>query len=306
MPGEVAELTEVQDPSTLDDAKLEEAIAAATKEVEGEADTGEKSDKAAEEKVEVKPEAEGKKEGDPADKGKEPTEEEKIAKQKADKEAFIARQKEEKDRLEKEIQANANRIGEMRKRAAQLRDEAKDATDTVEAIEKMDSARTLEAMAKETEDDGTIAITRQAVTSIHPEFDTLMPEMQDIVRGHLTALGKPEGDVSAIVGEFAKNPYAIPPAVLSNLAEAAKARLEAKTAKADLVKAREEIGSLKKKGDDAFKKVAKAADNPSILSGKTAGTRTGKPDMSDLSAVQIAQLSNEQLDALLAEQLKNE
>lgn len=295
---------EAQDTSAIDDSKLSEALSSLTEEEsavektdESGKEKGEEEKKAAEEKKPAEEAAAGK---------KEPTEEERLAKQKTDKEAFIAKQKEEKDRLERDIQANANRIGELRKRAAELRREASESTDTVETIEKMDSARQIEREARETEDRGKIAVNRQAVTSIHPEFETLIPKMQDVIRTHLTALGKPDGDIQAIVEDFAKNPYAVPPAILSNLAEAAKARTEADTLRADLAKAREENKSLKEKGDDALKKISKAADSPSILSGKAAGTKTGAASASDVSADQIADLSEEQLDALLAEAKEKE
>lgn len=293
---------EVQDTSALDDAKVDEMLSTLAKDETAE-DTDESEKPAVEE---AKPEVVAKKEDSESAAAKEPTEEEKLAKQKIDKEAFIAKQKAEKDRLEAEIQANANRIGELRKHAAELRRQASESTDTVDAIEKVESAREIERHAKETEERSAVAVNRQAVNAIHPEFDTLMPEMQEVIRTHLTALGKPEGDIQAIVGDFAKNPYAVPPAILSNLAEAAKARIEAKTLKADLAKLREENDALKKKGDVALKKVAKAADSPSILSGKAAGTKTAASSLADISADQITELSDDQLNALLAEQKEKE
>lgn len=290
---------EVQDTSALDDAKLDEAISAAAKE---EADTEETAEVVKPVVEEVKPAVvAAKKDGEAAEEGAKPTEEEKLAKQKTDKEAFITRQKVEKDRLETEIQANANRIGELRRQAAELRKAATESVDTVDAIEKVESAREIERQAKETEERSAVAVSRQAVNAIHPEFETLVPKMQDVIRTHLTALGRPEGDIQAIVADFAKNPYAVPPAILSNLAEAAKARMEADTLRADLAKAREENESLKKKGDTALRKVAKAADAPSILSGKAAGTKTGASSIADVSPDQITELSDEQLNALLTE-----
>ena len=229
------------------------------------------------------------------------TEAEKLAKQQQDKEAFITKQRAEMDRLQNEINANANVVGELRKRALMLRGEAEEAGETLTAIDKANEAREAEARAYNLELENIQRTTKQVVSVIAPEFETYIPEMEAIIKEQMTSIGKNEAESAALAAEFKNAPYATQPATLAMLAEAAKARREINSLKAELAKEQAKSQELAKKPAEVLKSIAKAAESPPVLNNKSTFGHGSTPGTFDGD---LADLSDEQLNALL-EKAKN-
>ena len=287
---EVQEEVPATDTSQMDDAELEKALLDTV-----EPEPAQQSD--AEEKPQepvIPPEAK-------EDKQPEPTEEEKLTKQKADKEAFLLRQKTEIENLETQIKANATNIGEMRKAALQLRQEASEEVDTLTAFDKANAARDMEQRALAVEAQIRVDANRQMVAMLVPEFESFMPEVEEIIGEHLSTLGKNDAEKAAFIAAFKQSPYETSSATLTVLATAAKARREIAQLKGELAKVKTENATLAKKPDEILRQAARAAESPSVLSGKATSSVTDAGNIGDLSSEAIMELSDERLEALLKE-----
>jgi len=251
---------EETDPAKMDEAALEALLNSEEKEEEKPGEVAE------EVKEEIKEEV---KEGEE----KEPTPEEKTAKQISDKEAFIQRQ--------------AAEIGELRKKEATLRDElaAFNQADNdelyqvnpTEAVNQVLAAREKEAEIVRLNQTSAVKQSEMLTKQNVPDFEEYLDDMAEIMKDQKT---DPD-----FIRQFKANPYFLPPPVLVNLASTAKLAKENKALKV-------EIETLKKQPDEVLKRVEKAAR-------QTITGSTGKAGAAHISGKQVTVMSNAELEELL-------
>lgn len=204
------------------------------------------------------------------------TEVEKLAKQVADKEAFIQ-------------QRNAE-IGELRRQAASLQEqlakvnpEELDDLYTMnpsEAVNQVLAIRENQARLEQLEWQAQVKENETVIKDFVPDFEDLMDDMAETLKEMKYA---PE-----VIQNFKNNPYAGQPAILVNLAARAKLAKENKSLKA-------EIELLKKAPGEVLKKVEQAArQSLTAATGKAGGSAA-------ITSKQVHQMTAAEIEAALNE-----
>lgn len=213
-------------------------------------------------------------------------ENEKLKKQLKDKEAFIQRQ--------------ANEVGELRKKAATLRQEARDSVDPSEAAEKVMDARAAESEAASVERQIRTNSTEAFIEGQIPEFKSLVDDMAALVTEDARRMGTAEETIAAVIRNFKTDPYSTPPEVLYNIAARASERKKAMALESQIKELSAKIANLSKKPDEALKRADEAARKSPVMTAASSGT-VHADRTSSLDDVTIPTLSDAELDALLKE-----
>lgn len=265
------------DVTALDDAALDAQLIADDDGTPEETEDTETQKPAEQKENEVKEQEAKPVEQTPAAPETEEAKAEKLAKQVADKEAFIGKQTTE--------------IGELRRQAAALQEQlaqvnkddlnARYYDDPAATVNEVLAIREQEAQVQQLQMLANIKQNEVVVKEYVPDFDDLMDDMVETLK---ELKYDPE-----IIKNFKINPYNEQPAIVVNLAERARLSKENKSLKAQIA----ELNQRVKTGpEDALKKVEKAARQ--VVTGAT-----GKSGASEISKANIPHMSNAQLDEIL-------
>jgi len=269
------------DPSTLSDAELDARL------------NPKEEEPPAEPPVEEPPKEEPPKEEPP----KEPEtitvpkdEWEKVKKRVLDKETFIQKQ--------------AREIGDLRKAREQFTQEIEQLKTIRNEAWNIDPDKAQRAAFAIAQREGSInqinaiessEMNRQVVTQFQPDFDTVLPDIVQLVIE--------DGNDMADVEKFRVNPFAENPAVLVNLAKRAMDRKAITAKDAEITALKERIAKLEGKPAEVVKNIQKAMTQQKTITASSGQSGVSKPEVHES---QIANLSDKALAKMLEERQKQE